>query len=66
MKKYGRRLRLGKDTVEMVYENRTESITNIYGNKGLDIHLSERGKKKDDVVSVEHWQTGGGEERFSV
>ena len=50
MKKYGKRLRLSKEEVEMVYENRAESTTNINGNTALDIHLSERGIKKDDVV----------------
>ena len=46
MKKYGKRLRLSKEEVEMVYENRAESTTNINGNTALDIHLSERGIKK--------------------
>ena len=32
MKKYGKRLRLSKEEVEMVYENRAESTTNINGN----------------------------------
>ena len=66
MKKYGKRLRLSKDEVEMVYENRAESTTNINGNTALDIHLSERGIKKDDVVSVKHWQSASGEYRFSI
>ena len=66
MKKYGKRLRLSKEEVEMVYENRAESTTNINGNTALDIHLSERGIKKDDVVSVKHWQSASGEYRFSI
>ena len=66
MKKYGKRLRLSEEEVEMVYENRAESTTNINGNTALDIHLSERGIKKDDVVSVKHWQSANGEYRFSI
>jgi len=54
MKQYGRRIRLSKEEVEMVYENRAESTTNINGNTALDIHLADRGIKKDDVVSVKH------------
>ena len=55
MKKYGKRLRLSQEEVEMVYENRAESTTNLNGNTALDIHLSERGILKKDVVSVKHW-----------
>ena len=32
MKKYGKRLRLSQEEVEMVYENRAESTTNLNGN----------------------------------
>jgi hypothetical protein len=66
MKKYGKRLRLSEEEVEMVYENRAESTTNLNGNTALDIHLSERGISKKDVVSVKHWQSANGEYRFSV
>jgi len=66
MKKYGKRLRLSQEEVEMVYENRAESTTNLNGNTALDIHLSERGILKKDVVSVKHWQSASGEYRFSV
>ena len=66
MKKYGKRLRLSEDEVEMVYENRAESTTNFNGNTALDIHLSERGISKKDVVSVKHWQSASGEYRFSI
>ena len=66
MKKYGKRLRLSQEEVEMVYENRAESTTNLNGNTALDIHLSERGIPKKDVVSVKHWQSASGEYRFSV
>ena len=55
MKKYGKRLRLSPEEVEMVYEGRA-STTNINGNTALDSHLAERGILKKDVVSVKHWQ----------
>ena len=66
MKKYGKRLRLSKEEVEMVYENRAESTTNLNGNTALDIHLSERGISKKDIVSIKHWQSSSGEYRFSI
>mgnify|MGYP003645729970 FL=1 len=66
MKEYGKRLRLSEDEVEMVYENRAESTTNINGNTALDIHLAERGIPQKDVVSVKHWQSASGEFRFSI
>ena len=39
MKKNGKRIRLSEEEVEMVYENRAESTTNLNGNTALDIHL---------------------------
>ena len=66
MKKYGKRLRLSPEEVEMVYEGRAESTTNLNGNTALDIHLSERGIDKNDVVSVKHWQSADGQYRFSI
>ena len=66
MKEYGKRLRLSEEEVEMVYENRAEDTTNFNGNTALDVHLSERGIKKKDVVSVKHWQSAGGDFRFSI
>ena len=66
MKKYGKRLRLSEDEVEMVYESRAENTTNFNGNTALDMHLNERGIDKKDVVSVKHWQSASGEFRFSV
>jgi len=66
MKEYGKRLRLSEEEVEMVYENRAESTTNTNGNTALDINLAERGIKKNDVVSVKHWQSASGEFRFSI
>jgi hypothetical protein len=66
MKKYGKRLRLSEEEVEMIYENRAENTTNINGNTALDIHLNERGIDKNDVVSVKHWQSASGEFRFSI
>ena len=65
MKKYGKRLRLSEEEVEMIYESRGEN-TSINGNSALDIHLQERGIDKKDVVSVKHWQSANGEYRFSV
>jgi len=65
MKKYGKRLRLSPEEVEMIYESRATE-TNINNNTVLDIHLAERGIDKKDVVSVKHWQSAGGEFRFSV
>ena len=66
MKRYGKRIRLSEEEVEMVYENRAENTTNINGNTALDIHLTERGIDKSDVVSVKHWQSASGEYRFSI
>lgn len=66
MKNYGKRIRLSQEEVEMVYENRAESTTNLNGNTALDIHLSERGIDKKDVMSVKHWQSAGGQYRFSI
>ena len=66
MKQYGKRLRLSEEEVEMIYESRAEDSTNFNGNTALDIHLSERGIKKKDVVSVKHWQSASGEFRFSI
>ena len=66
MKKYGKRIRLSPEEVEMVYEGRAASTTNLNGNTALDIHLSERGIDKNDVVSVKHWQSASGDYRFSV
>ena len=66
MKKNGKRLRLTPEEVELIYENRAESTTNINGNTALNIHLKERGISKKDVVSVKHWQSASGEYRFSI
>ena len=66
MKEYGKRIRLSEEEVELIYENRAENTTNINGNTALDIHLSERGIDKKDVISVKHWQSAGGEFRFSI
>ena len=66
MKKDGKRLRLSAEEVEMVYENRAEDTINFNGNTALDIHLSDRGINKKDVISVKHWQSASGEFRFSI
>ena len=66
MKKNGKRLRLTPEEVELIYENRAESTTNINGNTALNIHLKERGIAKKDVVSVKHWQSASGDFRFSI
>tara|TARA_Y100000356_G_scaffold134085_1_gene142540 strand:- start:5138 stop:6229 length:1092 start_codon:yes stop_codon:yes gene_type:complete len=65
-KKYGKRIRLSEDEVEMILESRADSTDNINGNTALDIHLAERGINKKDVVSVKHWQSASGELRFSI
>ena len=65
-KENGKRLRLSKDEVEIIYQHRANSLDNFSNNTSLDIHLQERGIKKQDVVSVKHWQTMKGDNRFSV
>ena len=66
MKKYGKRLRLTPEEVDIIYEHRGNCVQNINENTALDIHLHERGIKKEDVVSVKHWQSASGELRFSI
>jgi hypothetical protein len=66
MKKYGRRLRLSTEEEDLIYKHRAKLIDNINDNSVLDTHLSERGIKKKDVVSVKHWQSANGEFRFSI
>lgn len=41
-------------------------LDNVNENSALDLHLKERGIKKEDVVSVKHWQSMKGDLRFSV
>jgi len=60
------RFRLKADEIELIKQHRASTLENINGNTALDIHLSERGIDKKDVVSVKHWQNMGGELRFSV
>ena len=62
----GARLRLSAEEVDLVNEYRGDSLDNINGNTALDTHLLERGIDKKDVVSVKHWQSMGGELRFSI
>ena len=64
--KYGKRIRLSEEEVEMIYESRAESTSNFNGNTALDLHLKERGIDKKDVVSVKHWQSASGDYRFSI
>jgi len=66
MKEYGKRIRLTPEEEEMIYESRSGTLTNVNGNTALDTHLEERGIKKEDVVSVKHWQSSSGEYRFSI
>lgn len=66
MKRYGKRLRLSPDEVEMVYKARAEPLENINDNTALDLHIRERGIIKDDIVSVKHWQSASGDYRFSI
>ena len=65
-KKYGRRLRLSKEEEELIYQHRAAPLDNINGNTALDLHIKERGIRKDDIVSVKHWQASNGEYRFSI
>jgi len=60
------RPRLTPEEYEIVREMRGETVANINGNSALDKHLSDRGIDKNDVVSVKHWQSAGGDFRFSV
>lgn len=60
------RPRLSEEEMNLIREYRGETTTNVNGNTALDLHLTERGIDKDDVVSVKHWQSASGEYRFSV
>ena len=66
----GKRLRLSKDEVDLIYQHRAGDLKNLnYNlshNSALDNHLQERGIDKKDVVSVKHWQNFSGDLRFSV
>ena len=62
----GKRLRLSPNEVELINEFRGQDLSNLNGNTALDIHLNERGIDKKDVVSVKHWQSMGGDLRFSI
>ena len=66
MKEYGKRIRLTQEEVDLIYESRAENTTNINSNSALDIHLNQRGISKKDVISVKHWQSSGGDYRFSI
>ena len=61
-----KRLRLSSEEVEVINEFRGEDLQNMNGNTALDIHLKERGIDKKDIVSVKHWQSMGGDLRFSI
>ena len=41
-------------------------LNNVNENSALDLHLKERGIKKEDVVSVKHWQSIKWDLRFSI
>ena len=62
----GKRLRLSQQEVELINEFRGSDLENLNGNTALDLHLTERGINKQDVVSVKHWQSMSGELRFSI
>jgi len=66
----GKRLRLSKEEVDLIYQHRAGDLKNLnYNlshNSALDNHLKERGIDKKDVVSVKHWQNFSGDLRFSV
>ena len=63
---YGKRLRLSQQEVDVILQRRAGTLDNINNNSALDSHLDERGIEKKDVVSVKHWQSGGGDYRFSI
>ena len=65
-KEYGKRLRLSKEEVDVILQNRANPLDNLNNNTALDIHCENRGIDKNDIVSVKHWQSGGGEYRFSI
>ena len=48
------------------YDSSIIDVDNINNNSALNEHLKERGINKDDVVSVKHWQSMGGDLRFSI
>lgn len=62
----GHRPRLTEEEYNVIREMRGETVSNINNNSALDQHLSDRGISKKDVTSVKHWQSAGGEFRFSV
>ena len=58
---------LRKQVAKVVnYTNSIVDLDNINDNSALSNHLKERGINKDDVVSVKHWQSMGGDLRFSI
>lgn len=60
------RMRLSPHEVDIIKEYRAKAMDNVNNNTALDVHLSERGINKADVVSVKHWQNFNGELRFSI
>ena len=62
----GPRLRLSIEEVDMIRELRANNLDNINNNSALTDHLNDRGINKDDVISVKHWQSAGGDYRFSI
>jgi len=66
MKHYGKRIRLSPEEVDLIYQGRAEPLDNINGNTALDIHITDRGIKKEDIVSIKHWQAANGDYRFSI
>ena len=65
-KEYGKRLRLTPEEEDLIIQSRAETLDNLNNNSSLDLHLSERGIDKKDVVSVKHWQSASGDYRFSI
>jgi len=65
-KEYGKRLRLTPDEEDLIKQSRAETLDNLNNNSSLDLHLLDRGIDKKDVVSVKHWQSAGGDYRFSI
>ena len=53
-------------TVTAIIKDSIPNFSNINNNSALDEHLLERGINKEDVISVKHWQSMGGDLRFSI
>ena len=48
-------------TVTAIIKDSSPNFSNVNSNSALDEHLLERGINKEDVISVKHWQSMGGD-----